>query len=224
MSARRPILSMACLASLVALAVPVFISLPGASAAGSAPEITYTKVFKASYPEYTQIKISSSGDGTFDLRQLDEDANPQSFHLDATLVQRIFDFAAKLHDFDGVDLEVHKRIANLGEKTFRYDNGSETHEVTFNYTLNESAVDLLSLLDGVARQEGDIANLQRTMRYDPLGVNDVLAEIEKDLAQKAIPEPQSLLPALDQAAGNQKVINVARDRAHQIASGIRSSH
>lgn len=187
------------------------------------PEITYTKVFKASYPEFTEIKIDQSGAGTFDLRQMDEDANPQPFQVSPALARKVFDLAAKLHDFDGLDLDVHKRIANLGEKTFRYDNGSESHHVTFNYTLNDSAVALLSVLDGLARQEGDIANLQRTMRYDPLGVNDALAEIEKDVTDKVLPEPASLLPALDQVAANQRVITLARDRAHQLAARLRSA-
>ncbi|HWG59130.1 MAG TPA: hypothetical protein VN661_08800 [Candidatus Acidoferrales bacterium] len=192
--------------------------------ADAGPEITYTKVFKASYPEFTQIKVNHSGAGSFDLRQLDEDASPQPIHLDPALVHKIFDLAAKLHNFDGLNLDVHKRIANLGQKTFRYDNGSVSHQVTFNYTLDPDAEDLLSLLDGIARQEGDLSNLQRTMRYDPLGVNDALAEIEQDLNHKSIPEPEGLLPALDQAAANDKVINIARQRARKLAARIRAAH
>ena len=55
---------------------------------------------------------------------------------------------SKLHDFQGVDLEVHRRLANLGEKTFRYEKGGESHETTFNYTLDMNAAQLLDLFEG----------------------------------------------------------------------------
>ena len=46
---------------------------------GYAPTITYRKVFKSSYPEFVEIKLNQSGHGTFDIRQLDEEPNPQPF-------------------------------------------------------------------------------------------------------------------------------------------------
>ena len=60
-----------------------------AAPAGSA-EITYRKIFKTSYPEFVEIKINEAGAGTYDIRQLDEDANPQPFEIGAPLVERIF--------------------------------------------------------------------------------------------------------------------------------------
>src|SRR5271166_1219388 len=70
--------------------------------------ITFRKVFKSSYPEFVEFKVGQSGSGTFDIRQLDDDASPQPFEMGAPLAQNIFDLADKLHDFQGVDLEVHR--------------------------------------------------------------------------------------------------------------------
>jgi len=61
------------------------------------------------------------------------------------------------------------------------------------------------------------------MRYDRLGVNDVLQQIEQDYNNKLFPEPGRLLPALDQLAGDQKFIDIARQRARALASRIRAS-
>jgi hypothetical protein len=185
--------------------------------------ITFRKVFKSSYPEYVEIKVSDSGAGTFDIRQLNEESNPRSLHLNALLVHTIFDLAAKLHDFDGVDLEIHRRIANLGEKTFGYDRDGESHSVTFNYTLNRDALELLTIFEGLARQQTDLSDLDRTMHYDPLGVNDVLIELQKDLDNKLVPEPAQFLPLLDRLAADQHFIDIARDRARKLAASIRSS-
>jgi hypothetical protein len=194
-----------------------------AGAPASNATVTYRKIFKSSYPEYIEIKISDSGSGTFDIRQLTEESNPRAMHLDASLVQTIFDLAAKLHNFDGVDLEIHRRIANLGEKTFGFDRGTESHHVTFNYTLNRDAVQLLTIFEGLARQQTDLSDLDRTMRYDPLGVNDVLITVERDLDNKLLPQPAQFLPSLDRLAADQHFIDIARDRARKLAARIRSS-
>jgi hypothetical protein len=192
---------------------------PSKAPAGDA-SITFRKVFKSSYPEFVEIKISESGSGTFDIRQLDEDANPQAFQITADTAHKAFDLAAKLHDFDGLDLEVHHRIANLGQKTFHYEKGSEVHEVTFNYTLDPNANALLSLFEGLSREEMELSDLQRTMRYDHLGVNDVLIQIESDYNAKLLPEPERFLPIFNQLADDQKFINIARDRARDLANRI----
>jgi len=196
--------------------------LAAAAPAGGA-EVTFRKVFKSSYPEFVEIRVSDSGSGTYDIRQLDEDANPQPMKVDPAIVQKIFDLADKLHDFSGIDLEMHRRIANLGQKTLRYDRGAESHSVTFNYTLDRSASALLDIFEGLSRQQIDLSDLVRTMRYDRLGVNDVLLQIQKDYDRKLLPEPQQLLASLDQLAADTHFINIARERARNLAARIRSS-
>ena len=195
-----------------------------AGAPADSPTIIYRKIFKSSYPEYVQIKVSQNGAATYDIRQLDEESEPVSFEINPPLVQRIFELASKLHNFQGVDLDIHRRIANLGEKTFQYTKGAESHEVKFNYTLDDSATQLLNIFEGLARQESDLSNLQRVMRYDHLGVNDALVQIETDYNSKTFPEPERLLGALDQVSADDKFIDIARQRARTLASRIRNSH
>ena len=185
------------------------------------PTITYQKIFKSSYPEYVKIEINHAGTGTFDIRQLDESANPQPLTLAPEVTQKIFQLAASLHDFQGLELEARRRIANLGQKTFRYQKGGETHEVSFNFTMNDDANRLLNIFEGIAREESDISDLQRSMRYDPLGVNDALKQVESDYKQKLLPDPKQLLPTLDAIAKNDQIIDIARDKARTLAEQIR---
>jgi hypothetical protein len=193
-------------------------------AESSAAEITFRKVFKTSYPEFVEIKINQAGTGTYDIRQLDEDANPQPFEVSPPLAQRIFELAAKLNNFQNVDLEVHRRLANLGAKTLLYEKGAEKHETDFNYTLDDSATQLVNIFEGLARQTTDLSDLVRTMRYDHLGVNDVLLQIERDYNNKLLPEPERLLPTLDQLAADEKFVDIARTRARTLATRIRTTH
>jgi hypothetical protein len=211
---------------LLALACVALIGWAAAHAntpAGGAT-ITFHKVFKTSYPEFVEIKIDESGSGTYDIRQLDEESNPQPMKVGAAIAQKIFDLASKLHDFQGIDLEIHRRIANLGEKTFRYDRGAEHHSVTFNYTLDRSASELLDIFEGLSRQQTDLSDLVRTMHYDRLGVNDVLLQIQRDYDRKLLPAPDQLLASLDQLAADNHFIDIARERARNLATRIRAQH
>jgi len=220
MISRRFFLS-ALLALFAALSIPAF---GPANAAAEPPTVTFRKVFKSSYPEFVEIKVNQAGSGTFDIRQLDEEANPSPFEIGAPLAQRIFDLAQKLHYFQGLDLDLHRRIANLGEKTFTYQKGAETHRVVFNYTLDESATQLLNIFEGLSRQVTDQSNLERVMRYDHLGVNDALVQLETDFNNKLLPEPERLLPTLDRLAADSTYIEIARQRARTLAGKIRGSH
>jgi hypothetical protein len=195
-----------------------------AFASPSDATITYRKVFKTSFPEFVEIKVNQAGVGTCDIRQLDEEASPQPFEVSPAMAQRIFELASHLHNFQGVDLEVHRRLANLGEKTFVYQSGPETHSTSFNYTLDESATQLVNVFEGLAKQNGDLSDLVRTMRYDHLGVNDVLQQIENDYNTKQLAEPERLLPTLDQVASDEKFVDIARQRARNLAAKIRASH
>lgn len=210
--------------TLVAVSAGQTLTSTAARSGVSDATITFRKVFKSSYPEFVEIKVSDSGSGTFDIRQLDEESNPHTLNVGSALAQRIFQLAAALHNFQGANLDVHRRIANLGQKTLIYDRGSEKYSVTFNYTLNDSATQLLDIFEGIAREEGDLADLQRTMKYDRLGINDVLMQVEGDYTKKLLPEPDRLLPILDQIASDQKIIDIARERARTLATHIRAGH
>jgi hypothetical protein len=189
----------------------------------SSAVITFRKTFKTSYPEFVEIRLSADGSGTYDIRDLDEEASPQHFQIGPGLAQRVFALAAKLRNFDGVDLDVHRRIANLGEKVFRYEKDGETHQVKFNYTIDDSATQLLNIFEGITREQVDLANLTRVMRYDRLGVNDSLSQLEADYNSKLLPEPERLLPTLDQIAGDDKLLDIARNRARSLAAKIRAA-
>ncbi len=127
---------------LFALASAVFaFARPAVSA--SEAVITYRKIFKGSVPESVEIKISETGKCTFDIRQLAEDPSAQAFEVGQPVRDKIFSLAKELNYFRNQDLDVHRKIANLGAKTFRYEKDGAANEVTFNYTLNTPASQLL---------------------------------------------------------------------------------
>lgn len=197
----------------------------GAQAARAADgaTITFLRVFKGSNPEFTEIKVGEDGSASFDIRQESEDSSPRAFEVGPAVRSKIFQLAMELHNFEGADLDVHKRIAYLGEKTFRYEKGAEVHETKFNYTIDRTASQLLMIFDGLSQQQQDMVNLEQKLRYDRLGVNDGLRQFETDLDQRILPEPERLLPVLDRIADDARVVEVARQRARALAERIRAS-
>ncbi len=154
---------------------------------------------------------------------LDEDPDATPFEISPALRGKIFQLVADLHYFKGLDLDVHRKIANLGEKTFRWDAGADSNEVKFNYTLNASATQLLQICEGLARQQELIELLQRRIKYDRLGVNDALLQFEQDLDKGELPEPQHALPLLEQIANDDRFVEIARQRARALAERLRHS-
>jgi hypothetical protein len=206
----------------ISLYMPFLLQAQTASTGGAT--ITYRKIFKTSFPEFVEIKVPQNGACTADIRQLSDDPSPQRFQLSAFVVQRIFDLAGQLHDFNGVNLEIRRRIANLGEKTFIYQNGSQVYQTSFNYSSDPAADQLVNLFDNLTRQQTDLSDLKRTMRYDHLGVYDVVMRIEKDYDDKVLPDPSALLPTLDQLALDNTYLDIARDHARTLAGRIRNGH
>lgn len=196
---------------------------PGSCANPGGATITYRRVFKGSSPEFIEVKIGDDGKAAFDIRQLEDDPDPEPFEVAPAVKSKIFELAGELHHFAVQNLDIQKKIANLGQKTFRYENGAEVHETSFNYTLNPAATQLMQIFEGLARQQQDLVLLQRRAKYDRLGVNDALLQFESDLEHRLLPEPERLLPVLDQIAADSHFVDIARTRARALAERIRTS-
>jgi hypothetical protein len=191
-------------------------------AAAPGPVFTYRRVFKSSTPEFIEIKIRQNSDtASYEIRQLDEDGGASAFEVSGPLRGKIFELVEHLNHFKSLDLDVHRKIANLGEKTFRWENGPEGYETTFNYTLNSNASQLLQICEGLARQQELIELLQRRMKYDRLGVNDALLQLDTDVSKGVLPEPQKVLPLLEQIAEDTRFVDIARQRARALAERLR---
>jgi hypothetical protein len=185
-------------------------------------KLTFRRVFKSSTPEFIEVTIREDSDqSTYEIRQLDDDPGKLVFEVSPALRAKMFELAGQLNHFQGQDLDVHRKIANLGEKTFRWEQGTQANEVKFNYTLNSTASQLLQIFEGLARQQELLMLLERRMKYDRLGINDALLQFESDLNRKLLPEPQRALPTLDQIASDARFVEIGRQRARALAERIR---
>jgi hypothetical protein len=194
-----------------------------ARASTDVPAITFRRVFKGSMPEFVEIVIRKDGVAKADVRQLSDEASAQEFTVGSELRDRIFDLARQLKNFQGADLEVKKRVANMGQKTLRWDSGTETYQAQYNYTLDPKAAQLQKLFENLAEEQSDLTMLEERARYDRLGVNQALDQFEGHLSRGDLAQPERFLPVLDRIAEDGRLIEFARQRARTLAARIRAA-
>ena len=183
-----------------------------------APRVTYTKSFPGSDPAYMAITVEKGGAATY--REA-KDEEPETFKLEGDAEHAIFSLADKLDHFKR-PLESGLKVARTGDKTFRWENGAETGEAKFNYSLDDSAKELQDWFERISESERAMMNLRRAIRFDKLGVNDAVLRVDAAWTQKRLLGREQFLPLLDRVAKNEAFVNLARDRAARLADAIRA--
>lgn len=181
-----------------------------------AAQVTYTKVLKGSTPEYLSITVNSAGEALYDGRKLDDPPAPRPLKLTESTTRRIFQLAAALGYFDSVDLESHKKVANLGRKSFTYETGGRRHQTEFNYTIQRDAQELTDVFERVASVAQHIATLEYSIKYDHLSLPKQLQQIQSDLNRRALADPELMAPMLEKIVRNPRFLHLAQSRAQDI--------
>jgi hypothetical protein len=185
----------------------------------AAPELFYSKYFKGSTPEYVAITLERDGAVTY--QEAKDDDNPVKLQLDRAAVDQMFDLAGKLDHFQH-PLESGLKIANLGQKTFRFVDGEEHHEAQFNYSQDPAAQALLDRFECIAESERHYEDLDRTVHFDKLGVNGVLLEMQISWDHNRLVALDQFLPLLDRIVKNESYLHIDRERAAAMAEAIRT--
>ena len=182
------------------------------------PRLFYSKFFKGSTPEFVAITLQRDGQVTYQEAQQDD--NPIKVQLTPADTQEIFGLADKLDRFQR-PIESGLKVANMGTKTFRFEDGSDKHEIQFNYSQDATAQALLDWFERITESERHFIELDRTVHYDKLGVNDVLLQLQITYEHKRLVAPDQFLPLLDRVAKNVSFLHISRERAAAIAESIR---
>jgi hypothetical protein len=177
--------------------------------------IIYTRTLPGSIPEYLAVVVNADGSGSYEGRPLKDTDQTRPLKLSAATTHRLFGLAAELDNFR-VPLESHKKVADLGLKTFTYEQQGEKHEVEFNYTTRQTARDLTDLFERIAGVEEHLDTLQYALKYDPLSLPQELLHIQIDLEHKALADPELMVPELQQIANNPRLLHLAQVRAQDI--------
>ena len=182
------------------------------------PRLFLSKRFPHSRPEYAELRIER--DGRVEYRE-SPDEEPMRAKLTRAEADTLFDLAEKCDRFRK-PLESGLNVARMGDKLFRWENGDEKHEVKFNYTQDPPAQEVLDWYERIVESEIYLIDLERTARYDVLGVNESLLQLENGYDKKRLVSVEQYLPMLDRIAKNEKYMNMARERAARLADAFRA--
>jgi hypothetical protein len=194
--------------------------LAAAVASAGEPRIFYSKSFPNSVPAYAQITLESNGDAEY--KEAPDDEMPLKFHLPEADVHAVFELADKLDHFKR-PLETQLKVAFMGTKTFRWENGGQKGEVKFNFSEDLSAQAILDWFERMAESAQLRIELERSAKYDRLGVDKALRTLWAAMDRKRVVAPEQYLPMLDRIANNESYMHTARTKASELAETIRKT-
>jgi hypothetical protein len=183
------------------------------------PRLFYSREFPGSVPPYISVSVTKSGDAEY--REAVDDELPLKYKLSTTETEAVFALAEKLEYFK-LKLESPAKVAFMGTKTFRFENGDQKGEAKFNYSENQFAQILQDWFERMCESAQHHIELERTVKYDRLGVMNALILLEGSFERERVVGATQFLPLLDRIIANENFMHAARSRASEIAEGIRS--
>jgi hypothetical protein len=150
-----------------------------------------------------------SGDG-------DTDPMQQDFVMSETNRQEIFDSARRLNYFQG-DFDSHlKHIAQTGTKRLAYKSAQVQSSSTYNYSQKPAVQRLTQLFIGMATTLDYGRKLAWQYRFDKLGLDQRLRELEGLQAGHQVEELSIIEPMLRKIASDPSLMHISRQSAQRL--------
>jgi hypothetical protein len=133
----------------------------------------------------------------------------------------VFALAGKLGNFTH-PVESGLKVANLGQKTLRFEDGATVHEVSFNYSVDSDAKELQNLFERIAETEQRYLALDSAVHFDKLGVDHAILQLRMLWDAGRVVAPEQFLPLLGRIEKNESFMHLDRERAASLADEFRS--
>jgi hypothetical protein len=190
------------------------------------PTITFDLFWEAATPQNFTITVDSAGKATYVSRnptrheEGTEESNGPDEVVEFTMSDgnrdRLFGAAKKLNFFQGdYDYKQH-RIANTGRKTLSYADSGRHYQTVYNWSENKEIEQLTRLFQGVSKTIEHGRKLLFLKRFDKLGLDKELHAMEDEAQNQGLAELQIIATTLQNIENDAAVLNMARQRAHNL--------
>lgn len=185
---------------------------------GFAQEVIYfERDFPGAIPEHFAASLTSTGEATYS----ESGEDPIELEVGAREAEVVFEYAAEL-DFFANSVASRRKVASTGKKILRYESdGVVRGTVEFDYSEIATARKIASWFVNLSGTHRHLEELNRTLRFDRLGVNKVLVAVEQAFERDRIVAPALLVPILDKIAQQPRIVHLARARAEGLLERIR---
>jgi hypothetical protein len=182
-------------------------------------KLIFMKSFPGSTPAWVKIVLEKNGQAVYS--EAPDDPQPLTFKLSAPETETMYGLAAKLGWFTRT-IESGLPVARMGDKVLRYEGEGKTQEQKFNYSSDPDAQALTDWFERISESERYLLELERAARFDKLGVNRVILQIQAAHDRKRLVAVDQFLKWLDRVTKNESYLNMARERASRLAETFRN--
>ena len=182
-------------------------------------KLIFMKTFPGSTPAWVKIVVEKNGQAVYS--EAPDDPQPLTFKLTETETGTMFELAEKLQWFTRT-IESGLPVARMGDKVFRYEGEGKAQEQKFNYSSEPDAQALTDWFERISESERYLLELERSARFDKLGVNRVILQIQAAYERKRLVAVDQFLKWLDRVTKNESYLNMARERAARLAETFRN--
>ena len=140
--------------------------------------------------------------------------------------QKIFELARKLEYFQGNFEAKQKNIAKTGQKTLEYhgraagDGQTIDHSATYNYSPNADVQELTRIFQSIANTLDYGRKLGFQYRFDKLGIDARLKELQDLQSSHFVEELQAIEPILQKIAADPNMMHINRMTAKQLLKSL----
>jgi hypothetical protein len=197
-------------------------SISGTSAAG---EMSFSYKFENPRFDIRVIEIDLNSAGVGELRftrgTSDEVLDFKVKLLPATIasIQTLFEGSGFLTS--DIDFQDKKDRSHMGWVTLGVKQGAIERKTRFNFTTNAQMKVLQDIFRAIATQEISLFDIENAERYQPLDLPKQLETLESYLRLEWIAEPERVLIALNEIAGDDTHPLIARNQAKRIIEAIK---
>lgn len=141
----------------------------------------------------------------------------RTFKVSPRTMSRLSQLVRRLNFFESQEDYQNKRdFSHLGWTTITVQRDGQERAVRFNYTTNPEMGEMSDILRGLSTQQIELFDVELALRHQPLDLPRLLEVLENDLKLERLAEPEQLLPALREIAGDDTLPLIARNQAGRI--------
>jgi hypothetical protein len=217
-------LCLLCLPALCAVAQPP--SVPAAHAVPAQASVRFRFDWSQGFPwQSYSITVQIDGKARFDgVPHADDSSDSSPYQQDFTMSEanrrKIFELAQKLNYFQG-NFDSHlKHVAQTGEKTLQYESSRQQGSTTYDFSQNPEVQELSCLFTGIAMTIDYGRKLAFQYRYDRLGIDERLKELEGLEASHGVEELGIIAPMLSKIADDPDMMHISQQSARRLLKSI----
>lgn len=178
--------------------------------------ILFERDFPGAVPAWFSVRLEQNGTAAY----TEGEEHSAELEIGEPAAREIFELAAEL-DYFSPPLASRRRVASTGQKRLRYEVAGEVRgEAVFDYSDNPRAREIASWFVKLAETQQHLWELERVLRFDRLGVNQALVNLEQAYERDRIVAADLLVPILGKIGAHQGIVHLARARAEGLLEKI----